>query len=116
MPHCSSGSAELRYHNELRDLFRVLPAHLATTSDRRGGGGAEPGCTLSQISRFNSASSAASARARSRSGMCERKAVGVRSSSGQVLGKWANGAAAGREAEPVHNGVAAASYWLSGAR
>src|SRR2546422_5895528 len=62
----------------------VLPR--STDSDRRTGGGGD-GCTLVQISQFRRASSAASASARSRAGMRERKAWGLRSSSGQALGK-----------------------------
>src|SRR2546426_2078785 len=49
----------------------VLPR--STDSDRRTGGGGD-GCTLVQISQFRRASSAASASARSRAGMRERKA------------------------------------------
>src|SRR2546425_3968438 len=90
----------------------VLPR--STDSDRRTGGGGDSGRTLVQISQFSRASSAASASARSRAGMRERKAWGLRSSSGQALGRCANGVESARWEKAFHSGVAAASYWLNG--
>src|SRR2546428_1878396 len=84
--------------------------------DRRTGGAAEPGCTLSQISRFNSISSAASASAKARAGMRERNAVGLSSVRGHVLGRCTNGVASRRCEKAFHSGVAPASYWLSDGR
>src|SRR5438552_9876499 len=86
------------------------------THDCRRGGGIDPGCTLSQISRFNSISSASSASARSLTGIRERKALGLSSVRGHVLGKCENVVESGRHMKALHRGVAAASYWLSGAR
>src|SRR2546428_8245341 len=89
----------------------VLPR--STDSDRRTGGGGD-GCTLVQISQFRRASSAASASARSRAGMRERKAWGLRSSSGQALGRCANGVESARWEKAFHSGIAAATHWLNG--
>src|SRR5213593_164982 len=86
------------------------------THDCRMGGGVDPGCTLSQISRFNSVSSASSASAKSRVGIRERKAVGLSSRRGHVFGRWTNDVESGRRVKAFHRGVAAASYWLSGGR
>src|SRR2546426_10706921 len=101
--------------------FRPEPDHLAVrlspmTHDCRTGGGADPGCTLSQISRFNSISSASSAPARSRAGIRERKALGLSSWRGHVFGKWTKDVESGRRVKAFHRGVAPASYWLSGGR
>src|SRR2546428_10537073 len=85
----------------------VLPR--STDSDRRTGGGGD-GCTLVQISQFRRASSAASASARSRAGMRERKAWGLRSSSGQALGTCVKGVTSRRRENAFQRGVALASY------
>src|SRR5881628_3718399 len=97
------------------------PDHLAVrrspmTHDCRTGGGADPGCTLSQISRFNSISSASSASARSRAGIRERNALGLSSWRGHVFGRWTKDVESGRPVKAFHRGVAPASYWLSGGR
>src|SRR5438046_9694779 len=86
------------------------------THDCRRGGGIDRGCTLSQISRFNSISSASSASAKSRVGIRERKAVGLSSWRGHVVGTWTKGVGSGRRVKAFHRGVAAASYWMSGER
>src|SRR5207245_501261 len=91
----------------------VLPR--STDSDRRTGGGAD-GCTLVQISQFRRASSAASASARSRAGMGERNACGLRSSRGQPCTRCVNGVTEGRREKAFQRGVAATSYWLSGSK
>src|SRR2546425_1868883 len=88
----------------------VLPR--STDSDRRTGGGGDSGRTLVQISQFSRASSAASASARSRAGMRERNACGLRSSRGQTFSRCVNGVTEGRREKAFQRGVAATSYWL----
>src|SRR5438309_4426407 len=110
-----------RYLIERWSLFSYLalrfgpePDHLAVrrspmTHDCRTGGGADPGCALSQNSRFNSISSASSASARSRAGIRERNALGLSSWRGHVFGRWTKGVESGRRVKAFHRGVAPAS-------
>src|SRR2546423_6805776 len=114
MHRASVARAPPRYVKGSGSVLQVLaacePRQRFTASDRRTGGGTEPGRTLVQISQFRSASSAASASAKSRGGMRERNARGLSSLSGQVFGTALNEVESRRCEKAFQSGVAAASY------